>query len=149
MTDHQFSAEWCRAAAGCIAELEQRLAAAEARSMATKYEELRSIIDGGSETMTHEDAVQDLKDRADERDELQRKLAAAEAALKLRTAELAACKSACQGEMESADEYKAERDECRRLLREACEYVATAGFNDAMITRWAERAAKAAGGVEP
>ena len=117
--------------------------------MATKYEELRSIIDGGSETMTHEDAVQDLKDRADERDELQRKLAAAEAALKLRTAELAACKSACQGEMESADEYKAERDECRRLLREACEYVATAGFNDAMITRWAERAAKAAGGVEP
>lgn len=29
MTDHQFSAEWCRAAAGCIAELEQRLAAAE------------------------------------------------------------------------------------------------------------------------
>mgnify|MGYP000949930812 CR=1 FL=1 len=30
MTDHQFSAEWCRAAAGCIAELEKRLAAAEA-----------------------------------------------------------------------------------------------------------------------
>ena len=31
MTDHQFSAEWCRAAAGRIAELEKRLAAAEAR----------------------------------------------------------------------------------------------------------------------
>lgn len=62
-----------------LEEASQRLAAAEARSMATKYEELRSIIDGGSESMTHEDAVRDLKDRDNERDELQRKLAAAEA----------------------------------------------------------------------
>lgn len=74
--------------------------------------------------------------------QLTERLAAAEAALKLRTAELAACKSACQGEMESADEYKAERDECRWLLREACEMPRYC----TRFEEWKERAAKAGGG---
>ncbi len=30
--------------------------------IATKYEELRQVIDGGSESMTHEDALQEVKD---------------------------------------------------------------------------------------
>lgn len=95
------------------------------------------------------------------RDQQEARLAAAEAELKLRTAELAACKSACQGEMESADEYKAERDECRRLLQEACDECHVVDFdytkgnpirrhshNGALLVEdWFERAAKAGGGV--
>jgi hypothetical protein len=42
------------------------------------YEELRSIIDGGSETMTHADAVQELHDTDDEVESLEQKLSAAQ-----------------------------------------------------------------------
>lgn len=69
------------------------------------------------------------------------RLAAAEA-------ERDAARLGWDGEIQIAVGFKRERDECRRLLREACDYIATASFNDAMITRWAERAAKAAGGEE-
>lgn len=132
----------------CI-ENRNKLAAAEARSMATKYEELRSIIDGGSETMTHEDAVQDLKDRADERDELQRKLDAAEAATNACYREIdelrAAIKTAgivLQRVETDLVAINVPADECRRLLREACEMPRYC----TRFEEWKERAEKAGGG---
>jgi len=80
-------------------------------------------------------------------EDLRTRLAEAEAALKLRTAELAACKSACQGEMESADEYKAERDECRRLLREVVEALDNQKslLGATIRDEWRDEAAKAGG----
>jgi crotonobetainyl-CoA:carnitine CoA-transferase CaiB-like acyl-CoA transferase len=59
----RYAAAAMEEAADTIDSLTARLAAAEARSMAKEYEELRSIIDGGSVTMTHEDAVEELRDR--------------------------------------------------------------------------------------